>query len=52
MDVMLIVEFRQMLHDPDTYSQPEVFNPERFIPSEKHDAEMDPRKIIWGFGRR
>ena len=29
-----------MLHDPETYSQPEIFNPDRFIASEKNAAEM------------
>ncbi|KZT66511.1 cytochrome P450 [Daedalea quercina L-15889] len=49
---IVVANIWQMLRDPDTYSQPEMFNPERFMSSEKHVAEMDPRKIIWGFGRR
>ncbi|KAI0729067.1 cytochrome P450 [Fomitopsis betulina] len=49
---VVVANIWQMLHDPETYSQPETFNPDRFIASEKSPAEMDPRKIIWGFGRR
>ncbi|TFY63043.1 hypothetical protein EVJ58_g3473 [Rhodofomes roseus] len=49
---IVVANIWQMLHDPDTYAQPEVFNPDRFIASEKNAAETDPRKIIWGFGRR
>ncbi|KAH9917465.1 cytochrome P450 [Fomitopsis serialis] len=49
---IVVANIWQMLHDSDTYAEPEVFNPERFIASEKREAEMDPRTIIWGFGRR
>ncbi|KAI1505139.1 cytochrome P450 [Biscogniauxia marginata] len=36
-------------HDPDTYSDPMLFKPERFL-GEKPD--LDPTAYIWGFGRR
>ncbi|KAF9872128.1 cytochrome p450 oxidoreductase [Colletotrichum karsti] len=36
-------------HDPDVYSDPFEFRPERFLQSE---PETDPRKFAFGFGRR
>lgn len=41
-----------MLHDPNNYHEPMVFRPERFIPTEDHAPELDPRNIAFGFGRR
>ncbi|KAG9119316.1 hypothetical protein FRC07_005710 [Ceratobasidium sp. 392] len=38
-----------MLHDPERYESPFDFNPDRFL---KSDPEPDPRKYIFGFGRR
>ncbi|CAE6439249.1 unnamed protein product [Rhizoctonia solani] len=38
-----------MLHDPDTYSNPHIFQPERYLQSQ---PAPDPRKYIFGFGRR
>ena len=40
-----------MLQDPETYADPTVFKPERFLPG-PHGPEMDPRKVVFGFGRR
>ena len=38
-----------MLHDPREYSDPMEFRPERFL---GEHPELDPRAIIFGFGRR
>ncbi|KAF8703128.1 cytochrome p450, partial [Rhizoctonia solani] len=38
-----------ILHDPDIYSDPYVFRPERYLESK---PAPDPRKYIFGFGRR
>ncbi|KAF2851313.1 cytochrome P450 [Plenodomus tracheiphilus IPT5] len=39
-------------HDPAVYPDPMVFRPERFITTETHTAEPDPRSWIFGYGRR
>lgn len=39
-----------MLHDAQTYRDPERFYPERF--DGVHANEDDPRKIVFGYGRR
>jgi len=39
-----------ILHNPETYRNPEEFCPERFDPL--GEAEPDPVKIAFGFGRR
>lgn len=44
--------FRGMLHDPATYSEPFEFRPERHISTPEYEAELDPRKICFGYGRR
>lgn len=41
-----------MLHDERTYSRPMEFRPERFLASEGHEPERDPRTMVFGFGRR
>lgn len=38
-----------MLHDPEVYPEPFVFDPERHLGSK---PQRDPRKICFGFGRR
>ncbi|KAH9991662.1 cytochrome P450 [Russula compacta] len=43
---------RQMLHDPQIYSHPEVFSPERFFKKDGKPAERNPRVCAFGFGRR
>ncbi|QRW10511.1 cytochrome P450 family protein [Ceratobasidium sp. AG-Ba] len=36
-------------HDPDIYPDPHVFRPERYL---QEKPNLDPRKYIFGFGRR
>ncbi len=41
-----------MLHDPTVYNEPFKFNPDRFIRTETKEPELDPYKVVFGFGRR
>lgn len=43
---------RAMTHDPQTYSDPDVFKPERFLAVGGHIPELDPRMAVFGFSRR
>lgn len=46
---VLYMMTRCMLTNEDTYPDPMTFDPERYLgPS----AQPDPRKIVFGFGRR
>ncbi|KAJ1309213.1 hypothetical protein OPQ81_004882 [Rhizoctonia solani] len=40
-----------MLHNPQVYRDPHVFNPERFM-GPPENMERNPENIIFGFGRR
>ncbi|KAJ7923834.1 cytochrome P450 [Mycena leptocephala] len=42
----------KMLHDPKRYSDPMAFKPSRFIASKGKEAEQDPARICFGYGRR
>ncbi|KAJ3490425.1 hypothetical protein NLI96_g1432 [Meripilus lineatus] len=43
----------KMLHDPEEYPSPEVFNPDRFLKDGKIDPSVrNPLTIAFGFGRR
>jgi len=44
--------YRQIAHDPEVYTDPLVFKPERFIPADGRLAERDPYDFCFGFGRR
>lgn len=43
---------RHFTHDPDIYSDPEEFKPERFLIANGHKPEPEPEKFVFGFGRR
>jgi len=44
--------FRNMLHDPDVYPDPFIFDPARHIATADKPAQRDPRKVCFGYGRR
>jgi hypothetical protein len=46
---LTIVNPRAYTHDPDVYSDPLLFKPERFLGPQ---PELDPQTYVWGFGRR
>jgi cytochrome P450 len=46
---LVITNIWQMSHDPNVYSDPFSFKPERFLGSQR---EQDPRDVCFGFGRR
>ncbi|KAJ4267248.1 hypothetical protein NW762_003351 [Fusarium torreyae] len=39
-------------HDPEVYSDPMQFKPERFLPVDGNQPETDPHHYAFGFGRR
>ena len=44
---------RWMTQNPDVYPDPQRFNPERYMQmSEECSAHVDPRDVVFGFGRR
>ncbi|KAJ7210495.1 cytochrome P450 [Mycena pura] len=51
-DSIVIVNIWKMTHDPERYENPMVFNPSRFIATEGKEAEQDPARICFGYGRR
>jgi cytochrome P450 len=45
--------FRSILHDPESYPDPFVYNPDRFLKNGKIDPSVrDPTVASFGFGRR
>ncbi|KAI0824638.1 cytochrome P450 [Trametes gibbosa] len=49
---IIIANCWRMLHHPETYADPTAFNPERFLAAPGKEAEIDPRGVVFGFGRR
>ncbi|KAF7333187.1 Cytochrome P450 [Mycena venus] len=49
---LIIANIWKMAHDPERYSNPLVFDPNRFIPTDSRAAEQDPARICFGYGRR
>lgn len=43
---------RQIAHDPVHYHDPYTFKPERFLGENGMPVELDPRTLVFGFGRR
>ena len=45
--------YRKMTQDPTYYPDPQRFRPDRWLEMDRHLYEFaDPRKIVFGFGRR
>ncbi|KAF7358919.1 Cytochrome P450 [Mycena sanguinolenta] len=51
-DSLIIANIWKMTHDPERYADPLIFNPSRFITTDGKEAEMDPSRICFGYGRR
>ncbi|KAJ6779202.1 cytochrome P450 [Mycena vulgaris] len=51
-DSLVILNIWLMLHDPERYANPMAFDPTRFLVTSNEDAEIDPARICFGFGRR
>lgn len=50
---VIVANLWAMTQDSTLYPEPETFRPERFQEMDSHTAEQaDPRKFIFGFGRR
>ncbi|KAF9464583.1 cytochrome P450 [Collybia nuda] len=49
---MVITNNWQYCKDPNIYKSPDLFSPERFLATEAHTSETDPRNFMFGFGRR
>ncbi|KAH9834652.1 cytochrome P450 monooxygenase [Rhodofomes roseus] len=50
---IIIANLWHMTRDPDVYPEPEVFWPERYLEMDASTFDaIDPRKIVFGFGRR
>ncbi|KAM5537299.1 hypothetical protein V8D89_009029 [Ganoderma adspersum] len=50
---MVIANMWKMTQDPTYYPDPQRFRPDRWLEMDRHVYEFaDPRKIVFGFGRR
>ncbi|KAF9447745.1 cytochrome P450 [Macrolepiota fuliginosa MF-IS2] len=52
-DSLVVPNVWALFHNPETFPEPEVINPERFLKDGKlHVSGLDPSDISFGFGRR
>ncbi|KAK1852205.1 cytochrome p450 oxidoreductase [Colletotrichum chrysophilum] len=51
-DTMIMPNVWWFTHDPSIYPEPNEFRPERYLESPGHEPGTDPRKFVFGFGRR
>ncbi|KAJ7915213.1 cytochrome P450 [Mycena leptocephala] len=51
-DSVIIPNIWYMAHDSKRYSDPMTFNPRRFLSTDAREAELDPSRICFGYGRR
>ncbi|KAK7059719.1 cytochrome P450 [Favolaschia claudopus] len=51
-DSIIVTNNWLFYRDPNTYADPEIFRPERFVETTMHIKEKDPRDILFGYGRR
>jgi len=51
-DTVIIPNVWGMTRSVEVYKNPEIFDPTRYIKTEHHEPELDPRNLIFGFGRR
>ncbi|KAJ7445117.1 cytochrome P450 [Mycena latifolia] len=51
-DSLIIPNIWYMTHDPKQYRDPLVFDPTRFLGTDMKQAEQDPSRICFGYGRR
>lgn len=49
---IIITNLWNMLHNPEIYPDPFAFKPERHIATPERPAQLDPREICFGYGRR
>ncbi|KAK7036148.1 cytochrome P450 [Favolaschia claudopus] len=49
---LVIANIWKLTHDPKRYANPMRFNPSRFIAGAEKEAEPDPTRICFGYGRR
>lgn len=51
-DSVIMPNIWAFTHDPNVYPDPMTFKPERFLATPGQTPELDPRTLIFGFGRR
>ncbi|KAJ3554446.1 hypothetical protein NM688_g3107 [Phlebia brevispora] len=48
----VLANLSAMLHDESVYPEPDVFNPDRYLPAAGKEPAPDPARAAFGFGRR
>ncbi len=48
----LLHKYRAITHNANTYPEPHMFSPERFLPLNGTESQLDPMLFVFGFGRR